>query len=98
MAERDENGRFIKGVSGNPKGRLPKDREERYMSIMLNTVTFSDWERIIEKAVEQAKRGDSVARKWLSDYLVGPPQQKVDVTTDGQPISIVRIGVDTEGV
>ena len=98
MAERDENGRFVKGEYKGGPGRPSKEREERYLAIMLNTVTFADWQEIIKKATDQAKRGDSVARKWLSDYLIGPPQQKVDVTTAGEPISIVRIGVDTEKV
>jgi hypothetical protein len=87
MAQRDENGRFIKGNTGNPRGRLPKEREERYYEITLSAVTFEDWQQIVKKAAEQAKRGDAVARKWLGDYLVGAAQQKLDVTTNGENIN-----------
>ena len=80
MADRNEKGQFVKGNSGNPTGRAPKDREERYYEILKTTVTFDEWASIIKKAVDQAKRGDSVARKWLSDYLIGPPVQRQELT------------------
>jgi hypothetical protein len=71
---------FKKGVSGNPAGRAPKAREERYSEILISAVTFEVWEQIVKKAAEQAKKGDQAARKWLSDYLVGPPVQRQEVT------------------
>jgi len=83
---RDDKGRFVKGETGNPKGRSPKEREERYYEITLSTVTFEDWQAIVKKAADQARKGDAVARKWLSDYLVGPVQQKVDVNTTGEMV------------
>jgi len=84
--------RFVKGQSGNPNGRPKKQREERYHEIMLNTVTFDDWEYIIDKAVKQAKSGDAVARKWLSDYLIGAPVQKVAGTgKDGELVIKVKL-------
>ena len=81
MVERDKSGRFVAGQSGNPNGRLPKKREERFLEITLATVTFKDWAEIVEKAVEKAKRGDPIARKWLSDYIIGPPTQKAEITS-----------------
>jgi len=71
---------FKKGVSGNPAGRAPKAREERYSEILISSVTFEVWEQIVKKAAEQAKKGDQAARKWLADYLVGPPVQRQEVT------------------
>ncbi len=44
--------------------------------------TAEDWQAIVAKAVEQAKRGDSVARKFLADYLIGPPVEHKDVQGD----------------
>ena len=98
MAERDANGRFIKGASGNPTGRAPREREERYYKILTQTVTFADWERIVQKAVDQAKRGDPIARKWLTDYLIGPPVERKEVTgADGGPI-FVNIGENLDSL
>lgn len=96
MTERAEGGKFAKGVSGNPKGRPTKEREEKYRDILLTVVTFADWERIVEKAAQQAKQGDSVARKWLADYLVGPPVERKEITgADGAPLEFIEIIRDT---
>ena len=85
-AARKANGQYEKGNSGNPKGRPKKKREERYLEITMSACTFKDWRLIVQKAVNDAKRGDATARKWLSDYLIGSPQQKMDITTDGEKI------------
>ena len=86
MDDRDAKGRFVKGNPGNPnaKGRPKKAREERYYEIAMSTVTYDDWKAIIKKAAQQAKKGDSMARKFLADYLVGPPQQRLDLTSGGK--------------
>ena len=81
MTERDVNGRFTNGNGGGP-GRPPKAREERFFEITLSKVTYKDWAEIIDKAVDQAKRGNHTARKFLADYLLGPPTQKHDVKSD----------------
>lgn len=89
--ERDENGRIVKGTVLNPKGRPSKEREQKYYDITLHTITFTDWERIMQKARDQALKGDSVARKFLADYLIGPPIQKLEHTgKDGGPIEVMR--------
>lgn len=81
MTDRGPDGKFVKGHSGGP-GRPPKQREEKYYDITMTACTFDDWKAIVKKAVDQAKRGDAVARKWLSDYLVGTPEQNVNLKTD----------------
>lgn len=92
---RDDKGRFIKGSVGNPKGRPQKEREVKYYQLTVSAVSDSDWIEIVDYAVKQAKRGDGPARKWLSDYLIGLPQQKVDLTTNGENINTIGItGVD----
>lgn len=86
---RDENGRFLKGVTGNPKGRPKVEREIQYYRILQTAVSLADWEAIVQKAVEQAKRGDAVARKWLADYLIGPPIERKELTgADGSALTI----------
>ena len=84
MSNRHANGQFKKGHSGNPGGRARKDREVRYYEILQSVCTFEVWRAIGEKAAEQAEAGDGVARKWLSDYLIGPPTQSHDIKTQGE--------------
>ena len=80
MALRDENGRFVKGSTGNPNGRPPRKREERYYQITIETCTFEQWKGIIAKAALQALDGDHQARKFLADYLIGEPQKTIELT------------------
>jgi hypothetical protein len=94
MTDRDATGRWTKGTTGNPAGRSPREREERYYQIMMTTVTFENWKRIIEKAVQQAEKGDAQARKWLSDYLIGTAQQSLDITSGGDKIVVTLKGRD----
>ena len=90
MTERDDKGRFVAGTTGNPNGRPSKKREERFLEITLSSCTYDDWADIVKKAVAQAKRGDSTARKWLSDYLIGPPTQRQEVTgANGEALTFV---------
>jgi hypothetical protein len=74
--DRDANGRYLKGHKSNG-GRPSRPREEQYYHILMTTVTYDDWRAIINKAIEQAKRGDYQARKWLSDYLAGEPEHTI---------------------
>ncbi len=85
---RDKNGRFVKGHEGMG-GRPSRTKEEQYYRVLMTACSLADWEMIVDKAVEQAKRGDAVARKWLADYLVGPPIERKEVTgADGSALTI----------
>jgi hypothetical protein len=95
MTDRDAKGRFVKGNRGNPKGRMPKEREVKFYDLTVSAVSEEDWTGIVKTAVRLATKGDSQARKWLSDFLIGLPQQKVDLTTNGENINSIGItGVD----
>ena len=85
MADRNEKGQFIKGWKGGP-GRPKKSREERYYGIAVSAVSFKQWRAIIKKAAEKAERGDVQALRFLADYLLGRPQQFVDVTSGGEKL------------
>jgi hypothetical protein len=82
---RDENGRFVKGHD-KIGGRKPKAIEKAYLDIFKATVSKNDWEVIIIKAIDQAKRGDAVARKFIADYMIGAPVQKVDAHITGDMV------------
>jgi len=74
---------------------MPKDREVKFYDLTVSAVSEEDWTGIVKTAVRLATKGDSQARKWLSDFLIGLPQQKVDLTTNGENINSIGItGVD----
>lgn len=86
--QRDDKGRFLKGHTGNPNGRMPKEREIKFYDLTLSAVSDEDWTAIVLTAVKLAKRGDAQARKWLSDYLMGVPSQPINLDNSG-PIQLV---------
>lgn len=91
MVGRDNKGRFKKGEYSGGPGRPKKSQEDQYFDIMLSACTVDDWRAICVKAVEQAKRGNPVARKWLSDYIIGPPVERKEVTgAGGGPLLVVN--------
>lgn len=102
MAQRNDKGQFVEGGVGNPKGRPKKAREDRYYQIAMSAVPFPQWKRIFNKAAQQAEKGDAQARKFLADYLLGPPQQHIDVTSGGKTLPTTTVylpkidGLETE--
>ena len=79
---------FKQGVSGNPSGRPA--HQTKYLKSLVRLVKQDDWQAIIIKAIEQAKRGDKSARDFLADYCLGKPQQQVDLNTDAVVRFIVQ--------
>jgi hypothetical protein len=67
---RDGNGRFAAGNSGGP-GRPRRAVEQDYLATLVNAVPLARWMRIVDRAAEDAERGDPKARQWLSEYLLG---------------------------
>ncbi len=61
---------FIKGTASHRR------TEGDYMSVLLDTVTLEDWRGVVAGALQLAKDGDSQARAWLAQYLVGKPTGK----------------------
>ena len=93
VESRDQTGRFVKGHPGNPeaKGRPKRKTEDKYLLALQKCVKLGDWKAIGKRAVAQAKTGDYRARQWLSDYLLGKPQQFVDVTSAGEKVVAVTV-------
>jgi len=88
MNNRNERGQFIKGNKASP-GRPRREVEAEYFNVMAGSVSIEDWKEIIKKAITQAQKGDGVARKWLSDYLMGTPVQRNEHTgADGSAMVI----------
>ena len=68
MTERNKDGTFKKGVSGNVNGR----EAGKTASIQLRKAINLEAEDIIKVLVEQAKSGDIQAAKVLLDRIVPP--------------------------
>lgn len=45
-------------------------------------VSSEDWSRVITAALDQAIEGDWRARKWLGNYLMGPPVQRIEAEVE----------------
>ena len=71
---RDKNGRFVKGYEGGP-GRPKRSTERAYLDIIASVCTPDVWKDVVNKAIEDARKGDIKAREWLSSYLIGKPEQ-----------------------
>jgi hypothetical protein len=79
---RDEKGHFVKGHE-KIGGRKTRKVEEDYLALFRSSVSPEDWGAIIARAVSDAKRGDGVARKFIADYMIGVPVQKIDAKVTG---------------
>lgn len=79
VQDRDTNGRFVKGNGGGP-GRPKKEKEAAYLDILLSVVTPDDWRKVCAVALARAKSGDAKARDWLSNYIVGRPVERHEVS------------------
>jgi hypothetical protein len=83
-----KTGKFVKGNKAG--GRKSRPAEERYLERFKACVSVEDVDEIILKAVQGAKRGDPADRKFIFDYLVGPPVQKSEIGgADGGPLRVV---------
>lgn len=82
-------GGYKPGQSGNPAGRPKREVEQAYLNATISKVSLDDWGKVIEKALLQAIDGDGEARKWLSEYILGKPTQRTEITgADGGPVAI----------
>jgi hypothetical protein len=67
---RDGNGRFAAGNPGGP-GRPRRAVELEYLAILADAVPPGQWKKIVAHAVKDALAGDSKARRWLGEHLLG---------------------------
>ena len=78
MTDRDVNGRFKPGISGNPEG---KKKDSLSVSALIDeAVTPDDWKFIIQQLLKRAKRGDLKAIEMLMDRRFGKALQQIDGT------------------
>ena len=91
---RNGDGTFKKGKSGNPNGR---PRKGLAISDILNELGDKEIsedqtqrEAILSKVYDQAMSGDLNATKFIADRTEGTSVQRMAVTTN-EPIQVMRI-------
>jgi hypothetical protein len=100
---RDEQGRFIPGVSGNPEGRTPDTPEQKIMKKAIKEIvkeykeSLADSLPLIAPIIKaKALEGDMTAIKEIHDRVMDKAKQSTDITTDGKelPAPIINITRD----
>jgi hypothetical protein len=72
MADRDAQGRFVKGWKGGP-GRPPAASVHEHRAAMVEAVTPSDIAAIMRKLVAEALDGDVTAARIVLERFFGRP-------------------------
>jgi len=67
MARRKQPVELIRGHAAHRR------TEGDYMGALLEAVTLEDWRAVVNNAKTLAQAGDSQARAWLAQYLMGKP-------------------------
>ncbi len=93
---RDEQGRFVEGVSGNPDGRPPDTLEKKIEKKAVKQLveeykeSLSDVLPSLSPVLKaMALAGEIQAIKEVHDRIMGKPEQKSDLTTAGKPLVFV---------
>lgn len=79
-------GRFIKGVSGNPRGRAPGARSR---STELRALLQPHAPELVQKCVALALAGDTTAMRICLDRLV-PPMKEAPIRVQLPPVTCAK--------
>jgi len=90
---RNPNGTFAEGNPGGP-GRPSRATERQYMAVVMAACDIDTWQAIVERAVADAKNGDSTARAWLASYLLGRPSKNHVAPRPTRVLAAEMAGVD----
>ena len=83
--KRDNMGRWVKGSSGNLKGRSSRIEEQGGMAVRVlrEVVTEEEWRTIWEVGLSRAKAGSEKWAKLLAAYDSGKPIERQIIATAG---------------
>lgn len=90
---RDEKGRFVPGVSGNPKGRPPKEHSLTDAVREFFDANPEKKHELVKSVVNRAVRGDVTAAKLVWEYMDGKATQRTeikDVTEEPEELQLLR--------
>lgn len=95
---RDEQGRFVPGISGNPEGRTPDTPEQKILKKATKELIAEYKESLGEALplikpiiIAKALEGDMVAIKEIHDRVMDKSKQPTDITTNGESIQQVLV-------
>ena len=95
---RDEQGRFIPGVSGNLEGRLPDTLEQKLAKKAIRQLVGEYKEKLAQILPElspvliaKALGGDMQAIKELHDRVMGKPEQPITGGEEGSLPVLIKI-------
>lgn len=94
MSERDENGRFVKGKSGNPAGR-PLGTKNKITALKQDLelairegLRSGDIQGIVVSMIAEAQDGNVAAAKLILDKVMSSAKVDEDVSDNGNRIQI----------
>lgn len=90
MTNRDANGKFVKGESGNPSGR-PK-MEMPLTDLIDACITLDDWKDMIKKLKPRFIRGEIKVIELIMDRRFGKAIQFTDNKHDGTLNVVIEWG------
>lgn len=100
---RDESGRFVPGVSGNPEGRKPDTEEQKLLKKASREIIKEYKEALTETLplikpviVAKALEGDMNAIKEIHDRTMDKAKQPTDITSNGETIPVLVKFIDGE--
>jgi hypothetical protein len=82
VPKRGKNGRFLRGVSGNPGGK-PKGRRS-HVHQAIDKLLADNAEDVVERIIRAAKAGDAGAMRLVLDRLQ-PPRRSRPLQLEGFP-------------
>ena len=92
MAKEDNDGRWIKGQSGNSKGG-PKSAKRFRDALRLALNDKRKLRRVAETLVDEALDGNIKAIELISDRLDGKPKQEMETILTGDPINSITLSI-----
>lgn len=95
VVERDESGKFLKGVSGNPAGR-PKGRKNVITTLkqdleiaIRENLTVADVQNVVKSMLAEALNGNVGAGKLILDKVLSNAKEADDEKEQGGGLKIV---------
>lgn len=92
---RDEQGRFLPGVSGNPAGAKPMTEEEKLVKKANKKFIEEYVDRLSEALplispvlIKKATEGDIQAIKEVNDRVIGKPRQNIGLDGGAEGLAI----------